>query len=57
MYAKAAKEDQLEEVSQITWERASEYFCSFICNQKKEYSEEIYALCEELIKQHFSYEC
>lgn len=53
---KAAKEDQLEEVSQITWERASEYFCSFICNQKKEYSEEIYALCEELIKQHFSYE-
>lgn len=52
----AAKEDKVENVSQITWERASEYFCSFICNQKEEYMEEVYALCGELIKQHFSYE-
>lgn len=52
----AAKEDQLETVSQITWERASEYFCSFICNQKEEYLKEVYELCRELIKQHFSYE-
>ena len=38
---KAAKEDRIETVSQITWERASESFCAFICNQKKSYPKEI----------------
>ena len=52
----AAKEDKLETVSQITWERASESFCIFICNQEKEYSEELYQLCRELIQKHRSYE-
>ena len=52
---KAAKEDRIETVSQITWERASESFCAFICNQKKSYPKEIYKFCGELLKDHFVY--
>ena len=52
---KAAKEDRIETVSQITWERASESFCAFICNQKKSYPKEIYKFCGELLKEHFVY--
>ena len=31
-------------------------FAFFICNQEKEYSEELYQLCRELIQKHRSYE-
>lgn len=51
----AAREDRLETISLITWERASESFCAFICNQKKSYPKEIYKFCGELLKEHFVY--
>lgn len=48
--------DGVETVSQITWERAAEHFCIFFCNQRKEFPEDIYRLCQELIQIHHSYE-
>lgn len=48
--------DGVETVSQITWERAAEHFCIFFCNQRKEFPEDIYRLCQKLIQIHRSYE-
>lgn len=52
----AGRCDGIETVSQITWERAAEHFCIFFCNQREDFPEEVYRLCEELIRVHCSYE-